>query len=114
VGEIESATTAGALSLRSGKGSVPNASMRRKRKDALVDEHNDAACAMIRVSGHGPCDLQSSPLLFLPAACVPPALRRSLAVGDETVCFFMSWSASLSDRWHDEVSRDVRHVKCDV
>jgi hypothetical protein len=40
---------------------------------------------------------------------VPPAIRRTLAVGDETVCFFMSWSASLSDRWHDEVT-----VSCDV
>jgi hypothetical protein len=106
VREREAAATAQALSLRL-KGS--KASMRRKRKDALVDEHSDAACTMIRVSGHGPCDLQSSPLLFLPAACVPPAIRRTLAVGDETVCFFMSWSASLSDRWHDEVT-----VSCDV
>lgn len=68
------------------------------------DAGNDAVCKMTRVLGHGPCDLQSVAAIFLPVACVPPTLRRVVAENDEAVCFFMTWSASSSDRWHDEVT----------
>ncbi len=47
----------------------------RRRRGALVDDSTDAACSMMRVLGHGPCDLQSSAAMFLPVACVPPSVR---------------------------------------
>ena len=98
---------------RGGKADISE-STQRVRRGGIVENDNDALCKIIRVAGHGPSDLQSAPVLFLPVSCVPPSLRRVLAKGDETVCFFMSWSASLSDRWHDEVTCDVPHVVCDV
>ncbi len=91
---------------RGGKVDISGA-MQRVRRGGIQENDDDALCRIIRVAGHGPSDLQCAPVLFLPVSCVPPSLRRALAKGDETVCFFMSWSASLSDRWHDEVTCDV-------
>jgi hypothetical protein len=74
-------------------------------KNELLEESSSfAVCKLIRVLGHGPCDMQSAPILFLPVASAPTSLRRQLAATDETVCFFMTWSGSLSDHWHDEAS----------
>ena len=79
---------------------------RGKRRGGIMEDDagNGAACKMTRVLGHGPCDLQSAAAMFLPVACVPPTLRRVVAENDQAVCFFMTWSASSSDRWHDEVT----------
>jgi hypothetical protein len=81
---------------------------RRARRGAVFDEHDGGAVSLVaRVLGHGPCDLQAATAALLPVACAPPSLRRVVAEGDETVCFFMVWSGSMSDRWHDEVTCDV-------
>jgi hypothetical protein len=86
-------------------GGMKAESGREKRRGGISETDTDAVCKMSRVLGHGPCDLQSVAAMFLPVACVPPPLRRVVAENDETVCFFMTWSCSSSDRWHDEVKR---------
>lgn len=75
----------------------------RRRRGGIMEHDNDAPCSVARVSGHGPSDMQTAAGMFLPVVCAPPSTRRVLAEGDETVCFFMVWSASLGDRWQEEV-----------
>lgn len=79
----------------------------RRRRGGVIEQDNSAICTSVRVLGHGPRDLQGAQIMFVPVSCVPPSLRRVVAEEDETVCFFMVWSGSLSDLWHEEVTCDV-------